>query len=207
VHLSALGAESGTSKYAKTKREGEKETRKAFPGATILRPSVVFGPEDDFFNKFASLSRCLPALPLIGGGHTRYQPVYVGDVAEAALAALTIPDGSVQGPRGRLYELGGPETVDMRMIYEMAFDAVGMRRPLVNLPWPVAKLQGAILSLVPGMPLTMDQVETLKADSIVSDKASTLADLGIAPTAMELIVPAYLERYRTGGKFADKMRA
>jgi NADH dehydrogenase len=207
VHLSALGAENGFSHYAQTKREGEAALRKAFPAATVLRPSVVFGPEDDFFNKFALLARLLPALPLIGGGLTKFQPVYVGDVANAAIAALTLPEGTPADPRGKIFELGGPEEIDLRGIYETVFAATGRRRALINMPWALAKAQGALLSLMPGVPLTADQVETLKADSVVSAKALTLADLGIAPTAMELIVPSYLARYRSGGRFADKLRA
>src|SRR6185295_9990704 len=129
VHISALGVDKGASKYAISKRKGEEAVKAAFPAAVILRPSVVFGPEDDFFNKFARLSAILPLLPLIGGGKTKFQPVYVGDVAAAAMAALS------PAAAGKTYELGGPETVDFRGIYERLFACTQRRRFLMPLPW------------------------------------------------------------------------
>ncbi len=202
VHISALGAEQGTSRYARSKKAGEEAARASFPAVTILRPSVVFGPDDDFFNKFAHMARFLPALPLIGGGHTKFQPVYVGDVARAVMAALTQP-----GAAGRTYELGGPDIVDFRRIYEMLFEMTGRRRHLVTLPWGLAKIDGAILSLLPKPPLTADQVESLKTDTVVSNGAAGLQDLGIAPTSMAQILPGYLEHYRAGGKFGAEGKA
>ncbi len=206
AHISALGCEKGSSRYAKSKLEGEKAVQKAFPDATILRPSVVFGPDDDFFNKFASLSRYAPALPLIGGGGTKFQPVYVGDVADAVLAALTLPSGEGD-PRGKTYELGGPEVVNFCEIYERLFRNTGRKRMLVSLPWGIAKVKASFLSMLPKPPLTRDQVESLKTDNVCGENALKLADLGVRPTGMALILPSYLEHYRPGGKFADKKRA
>jgi NADH dehydrogenase len=162
----------------------------------IVRPSVVFGADDAFFNKFAALARCLPALPLIGGGRTRFQPVYVGDVAEAVVAALD------HGSEGQIYELGGPEVLDFREIYARLFAHTGQRRMLVSLPFPLAKVQAAFMSVLPAPPLTCDQVESLKADSVVSAGALQLGDLGVAATALASVLPAYLESYRPGGRFA-----
>jgi uncharacterized protein YbjT (DUF2867 family) len=198
VHISALGVDRAKSKYAATKRAGEEAVRNAFPQAAILRPSVVFGPEDSFFNRFAALSAIMPALPLIGGGRTKFQPVYVGDIAAAVMAALS------PAAAGKTYELGGPETVTFREIYERLFACTLRRRPLISLPWGVAKLQASFLSLLPDPPLTRDQVETLKTDSIVSPGAMTLDDLGVTPTGMSLILPGYLDHYRKGGAFAAR---
>lgn len=207
VHISALGCDKGGSRYAKSKLEGEKAVRKAFPAATILRPSVVFGPDDDFFNKFAGLARLAPALPLIGGGNTRFQPVYVGDVADAVLAALTLPGVGAGDPRGKIYELGGPEVATFREIYQRLFSHTGRKRTMVSLPWGLAKVNATFLGMLPHPILTRDQVESLKTDTVVDEKALTLQDLGINPTGMALILPSYLEHYRPGGRFADKKRA
>lgn len=207
VHISALGCDKGTSRYAKSKFEGEKAVKKAFPDVTILRPSVVFGPDDNFFNKFAELARYAPALPLIGGGNTQFQPVYVGDVADAVMAALTLPDVGEADPRGKIYELGGPETVTLREIFERLLKNTGRKRMLVSLPWGLAKIQATFLGMMPHPMLTRDQVESLKTDTTVGKKALTLQDLGITPTGMALILPAYLEPYKPGGRFADKKRA
>lgn len=207
VHISALGIGDAKALYARTKREGEDAVRAAFPAATILRPSVVFGPEDNFFNKFASLSRILPFLPLIGGGGTRFQPIYVGDVADAAIAALTLPGLAPSGPRGKTFALGGPETVDFREIYARLSRFTGRSRALASIPWPLAKIQALFLGLLPNPLLTQDQVEMLRSDSVVPADACTLSDLGIAPTAMDVILPTYLGRFRAGGKFAEKAAA
>jgi NADH dehydrogenase len=201
VHVSALGVDKQSpSAYARTKAEGEERVRAEFPSASILRPSVVFGPEDDFFNRFATLARFSPALPLIGGGHTRFQPVYVGDVA-AAVRLLV--DGLA--PEGRTWELGGPEVVTLRRIMEMVLEMTGRRRLLVPLPWSIAMVQGALLQLLPKPLLTVDQVKLLKRDNVVSAAAEaegrTLAGLGITPTGMAAIVPGYLYRYRKAGQF------
>ncbi len=202
VHISSLSCDRGTSRYAESKKRGEAAVQRAFPAVTILRPSVVFGPEDEFFNMFAGLARYLPVLPLIGGGKTKFQPVYVGDVAAAVMAALARADAP-----GEVYELGGPETLDFRQIYEQLFACTGRRRALLSLPFGIAKIQASFLSLLPKPPLTRDQVESLKTDNIVTPGAKTLDDLGIGPTGMSLILPAYLEHYRPGGHFGDKKRA
>lgn len=196
IHISALGIEDSKAKYAKSKLDGEEEIRKGFKKVTILRPSVIFGEDDNFFNMFAHLARFTPILPLIGGGKTKFQPVFVGDVADAAIAALTSKDA-----KGKIYELGGAETIDFKGIYDRLFTYTNRKRVLMPLPFCLAKIQAFFLSLLPNPILTPDQVESLKTDSIVSEGALTLSDLGITPTAMDLILPRYLEIYRQGGRF------
>ncbi len=204
VHISSLSCDKASSQYAQSKLAGEKEVLQHFPRATILRPSVIFGPDDSFFNMFAELSRYLPFLPLIGGGQTKLQPVYVGDVADAVMACLFTPRvREKHNPEGKIYELGGPEVYSFQEIYEKMFSYTGRRRMLVNLPWGVAKVQARFLSLLPKPLLTCDQVETLKSDNIVSPGAYNFATLGLTPKALDLILPAYLERYRAGGKFGS----
>lgn len=198
AHISALGIETSRAKYARSKLEGEKAVRSNFPKAVIFRPAVVFGDDDSFFNKFAEMSRFLPALPLIGGGRTKLQPVYVGDVAEAVVKALGKEDA-----QGRIYELGGPEVVSFREVYERLFKYTDRRRWLVKIPFWLAKVQGFFLGLLPVPPLTMDQVELLKTDSIVAPDAPGLKELGIEPKSMNLILPRYLGTYRSGGRFAE----
>lgn len=207
VHISALGCDRGTSRYARTKYAGEDAIRTVFPAVTILRPSVVFGPEDDFFNMFAELARYVPVMPLIGGGHTKFQPVYVGDVADAVVAAATRPPLGDHDPRGRIFELGGPEVVDFREIYNRIFTLTRRERALMPLPWGVAKIQAGVMSLLPRPLLTPDQVESLRTDNVVTPGALGLADLGIAATGMNLILPSYLAHYAPGGRFGDKKRA
>jgi len=197
VHISAIGADPASpSAYARSKAEGEQSLRAAFPEAVILRPSVVFGPEDDFFNRFATLAQLLPALPLIGGGKTRFQPVYVGDVADAVVAALDDPAAT-----GRTYELGGPRIYTFRTLMELVLAETRRKCLLLPLPWTLASLQASFLEWLPTPPLTRDQVKLLKHDNVVSPGALTLKDLGIEPTAVEAIVPSYLDRYRRGGWF------
>ena len=198
VHISSLGVDQATSKYAVTKLDGENAIHSNFPNATILRPSVIFSDDDSFFNMFASMSRVFPALPLIGGGKTKFQPVFVGDVADATIAALTNPDAKAQ-----TYELGGPDIVTFKEIYELVFKYTGHKRCLINLPFGIAKVEAAFLSLLPKPPLTVDQVQSLKTDNIVNEDAQTFKELGIDPTPMSLILPTYLESYRDGGRFAD----
>lgn len=207
VHISALSCDKGTSKYAKTKFAGEKEIKKAFKNVTILRPSVIFGTNDNFFNMFAELSRYTPILPLIGGGKTKFQPVYVGDVVSAIIAALSLPAIGDKNPCGKIYELGGPEVTSFRGLYEQIFNYTNRRRVLVSLPWGLAKIQASFMQLLPKPLLTRDQVETLKCDNIVSKKALMLSDLDIAPTPMASILPGYLSRYKSGGAFNNKKRA
>jgi NADH dehydrogenase len=195
VHLSAIGADPASpAAYGRSKAAGEAAVRSAFPEAVILRPSIVFGPEDDFFNRFAAMARFAPGLPLIGGGVTRFQPVYVGDVADAVLATLQRPDAA-----GKTYELGGPRIYTFKELLEMILAETGRYRGLVNIPFPVAALQAAILEWLPGAPLTRDQVEMLKRDNVVTPGAPGLADLGVAPTALEQILPTFLDRYRRAG--------
>jgi NADH dehydrogenase len=204
VHMSAIGADaSSPSVYARTKAAGEAAVKEVFPQAVILRPSVVFGPEDEFFNRFAALARISPALPLIGGGRTRFQPVFAGDVAKAVIAALT---GKAQD--GTVYELGGPEILDLREVMKRVLAYTMRKRWLVNLPFPLAKLQGAVLQLLPNPPLTLDQVRLLEKDNVVSEAAirnsHTLEGLGVEePVAVEAVVPDYLKQYRPKGQFSE----
>ena len=198
VHISALGADPRSpSIYARTKAAGEGAVRDAFPTATILRPSVVFGPEDQFFNRLATMAMISPVIPLIGGGETRFQPVYVGDVAEAAVRVI---DDSTTA--GRTYELGGPKVYTMRELTELLLAEIHRKRLLVNLPFGLAGLQARLLSLLPEPPLTPDQVEMLKRDNVVGAGALTLEALGITPTAVEAILPTYIDRFRKGGWYA-----
>lgn len=202
VQVSAIGADpAAASHYASSKGKGEAAVREAFPKAVILRPSIVFGPEDHFFNRFASMASVLPCLPLIGGGKTRFQPIYVGDVAEAIMASLQ--NGSIAG---KTYELGGPRVFTFRQVLELILSIIKKQRRLVSLPFGIASLQAAFLEWIPGAPLTRDQVRLLKSDNVVGDKALTLADLSIVPTAVELIVPSYLDRFRIGGRFSTIRR-
>jgi uncharacterized protein YbjT (DUF2867 family) len=184
VHLSALGIESAPSRYAESKLWGDAALRAAFAGAAVLRPSVLFGPGDGFFCRFARLSRVLPALPLIGGGRTRFQPVYVGDVAAAALAAVAHP--------GQDFALGGPEVITFREALETVARLTGRRRALVPVPWWLATAQGAVLQYLPGPLLTADQVAQLRADSVVPPGAPGLEALGVRPTALEAVLPRVL---------------
>jgi len=198
VHLSAIGADPrSTSAYARTKAAGEQAVRDAFPTATILRPSVVFGPEDQFFNRLAAVAMVSPVLPLIGGGETRFQPVYVGDVADAVVRCI---DDSTTA--GRTYELGGPKVYSLRALTELLLAEIHRKRYLIDLPFGLASLQARLMSLLPNPPLTPDQVEMLKRDNVVSSGALTLATLGIEPTAVEAILPGYLDRFRRGGWYA-----
>jgi len=204
VHVSAIGAdEHSSSGYARAKAMGEQLVLAAMPSATIVRPSVIFGPEDDFFNRFASLARFVPALPLIGGGHTRFQPVYVGDVASAIVAAV---DGRTSP--GSVYELGGPEVKTLKELLQYVLTTTGRNRLLMPLPFAAAQLQAWFLQFLPKPPLTPDQVELLKSDNVVSAEASrqgrTLEALGIAPVSIEAVAPSYLWRYRKTGQFNVK---
>jgi NADH dehydrogenase len=195
VHVSALGADpQSPSAYARSKAMGEAKVLAAFPPATILRPSIVFGPEDDFFNKFAMLARLAPALPLIGGGHTQFQPVFVGDVAAAVAACLERSDTA-----GRTYELGGPKVYEFRELMALVLEQTGRKRILAPMPFVAAELQAFFLELLPVPPMTRDQVQMLRRDNVTSRGALGLADLGIVPNALEAIVPTYLQRYRKGG--------
>ena len=205
VHVSAIGADANsTSRYARAKAAGEAAVRAAVPSATIFRPSVVFGPEDSFTNRFAGLARLSPVLPLIGGGVTKLQPVYVGDVADAIANAV---DGKTKA--GGTYELGGPEVMTLREIIEIILRVTERNNLLVPLPFGLAKFQSAFLQFAPGdFKLTPDQVELLKTDNVVSEAAKaaglTLEGLGITPDSLEAVTPSYLWRYRKTGQFAHK---
>jgi uncharacterized protein YbjT (DUF2867 family) len=205
VHVSAIGAdENSPARYGRSKAAGEKAVLSAVPSATILRPSVVFGPEDQFTNRFAALARVSPMLPLIGGGLTRLQPVYVGDVATAVAEAV---DGKTKP--GATYELGGPEVLTMREIMELILATTDRKRMLVTLPFGLAKLQALLLQFAPGpLKLTPDQVALLRNDNMVSDAAKaaglTLEGLGVVPDSLEAIAPQYLWRFRPYGQFQRK---
>jgi NADH dehydrogenase len=205
VHVSAIGAdENSPSAYGRTKAAGEKAVLAAVPSATIMRPSVVFGPEDQFTNRFAALARMLPFLPVVGGGETRLQPAYVGDVASAVADAV---DGKTKP--GAIYELGGPEVLTMREIMEIILKITERRSMLVSLPWGLAKFQAHFLQFAPGaLKLTPDQVVMLQSDNVVSDAAKaaglTLQGLGITPDSMEAVAPQYLWRFRAAGQFQRK---
>jgi NADH dehydrogenase len=202
VHISAIGAdENSPSRYARAKAAGEQAVRAAISSAIIMRPSIVFGPEDQFSNRFAALARLSPALPLIGGGMTKMQPVYVGDVATALADAV---DGKAKP--GATYELGGPEVLTMREIMQIILAITGRDRMLVSLPFGLARLQAMFLQFAPGaLKLTPDQVELLRADNVVSGTAKaaglTLEGLGITPDSLEAVAPQYLWRFRASGQF------
>lgn len=198
IQISAIGANSRSSSlYSRTKAAGEEAVRDAFPTATILRPSVVVGPEDQFFNRLAQVAMMSPVMPLIGGGDTRLQPVYVGDVADAVVRCI---DNSATA--GRIYELGGPRIYSLRALIELLLDEVHRKRFLIDLPFGLAALQARLMALLPNPPLTPDQVEMLKSDNVVSSGALGFEALGIAPTAVEAILPTYLDRFRKGGWYA-----
>lgn len=192
VHVSALGVDkSSRSSYARSKLNGERAVLSAMPGAVVLRPSVIFGSEDNFFNQFARLARLLPFLPLIGGGRTRFQPVYVMDVAKAIVAALDEPSAF-----GKTYEIAGPATYTFRELMEFMLQYIDYKPKLVSVPFGLAKVMGGVLELLPHPMLTRDQVTLLQYDNVLSSKARTLKDLGVDPTPMEAVVPGYLGAYR-----------
>jgi len=202
VHVSAIGANAeADSHYAQSKGRGELKVREEFPNATILRPSLVFGPEDEFFNKFASLARFVPMLPLIGGGHTKFQPVFVGDVAEAILRAVRDP-----ATHGKTYELGGPTIYTFKELMQIVLHEISRKRLLVPVPFFLASIKAFFLGLLPKPLLTIDQVRLLKTDNVVSADALTLADLGITADALEAVVPSYLWRFRPKGQFQETIK-
>jgi NADH dehydrogenase len=202
VHVSSLGADpEAESHYAKTKGEGEKLLREEFADATILRPSLLAGPDDDFFNKFAALARMLPMLPLIGGGHTKFQPVFVGDVADAIVKCV-----SDTATKGKTYELGGPGTYSFKALMQLVLQETGRSRLLLPVPFWLASIKAMFLQFLPGKLLTPDQVTSLKADNLVSPNALTFKDLGIAPDSIEAILPSYLWRFRPRGEYDEAVR-
>jgi uncharacterized protein YbjT (DUF2867 family) len=201
IMVSGLGASlAATSQAATAKGQAEAASQKAFPGAVIVRPSVVFGPDDRFFNKLAAMARISPVLPLFGGGEVKYQPVYVGDIAEAI--ATLVDQGAATG---RVYEFGGPEVASMKAITQFVADTTLRKRLLLPVPWGITKIMGAVMGYLPGKPLTLDQVELLKHDNVVSESAIasqlTLEGLGITPRSFRSVAPSYLYRYRKEGQF------
>lgn len=196
VHISALGVDKSKSAYAITKILGERAVQEFYPTGTILRPSVIFGADDSFFNMFARLAKILPFFPLIGGGKTRFQPVYVMDVAKAVVHALCDISAA-----GTIYELGGPEVLSFKDIYKRLFTYTSKETCLINMPWWVARIQAVFMSVLPTPPLTNDQITSLQTDNIVSEGAKHFSDLGIKPTPMDVVVPHYLN-YPTSKKIA-----
>lgn len=204
VHVSAIGAdEASPAKYARSKAAAEKLVLAAQPEAVIMRPSILFGPGDNFFNRFASLATMSPALPLIGGGHTRFQPAFVGDVASAIADAV---DGKARG--GTIYELGGPEVRTFKELMQLVLATIERKRLLVPFPFFLAKVQAMALQFLPVPLLTPDQVDMLRVDNVVSEAAKAegriLQGLGITPEPMEAILPAYLWRFRKAGQFRNR---
>jgi len=198
IHISAIGADAkSASDYARSKALGEAAVRSAFPRAVILQPSILFGPEDGFFNRFAAMARISPILPIVGG-KTRFQPVYVGDVADAVLAGVTRDDTA-----GCLFELGGPDVRTFKQLIEYMLKIIERNREILDLPLPLARFQAMFLERLPGKLLTGDQIKLLQRDNIVAEGALDLASLGIVPTPMDLILPGYLARFRKGGRRVD----
>lgn len=207
VMISAIGADANsTAKYARTKAAGEAAVREAIPSATIVRPSVVFGQEDSFFNKFGAMAGLAPALPLIGGGATRFQPVFAGDVGKAVAAILATPKAA-----GQTYELGGPGVYTFKALMEIVCKETQRKRVLAPIPFGIAKLLGLggdIVSVLPfAPPITTDQVEMLKTDNVADHGLPGLAELGVTPTPLEGVIPTYLWRFRKGGQFAQPAAA
>lgn len=207
VQLSAIGADSASeSLYARSKGEGERAVCDAIPTATILRPSIVFGAEDSFFNKFATMASFSPMLPIIGGGQSKFQPVYVDDLADAICAALERPEAA-----GKTYEIGGPRSYSFRELMELMLSETGQRRFLVPIPFLVASWIGFVAQIIGRLPfmeplLTQDQVKLLKHDNVVdmSGAVGTIADLGVEPHTVESVLPSYMVRYRRYGQFAEQ---
>ncbi len=209
THISAIGADAQSSSiYASTKGRAEAAIQSTLPDATILRPSIVFGPEDSFFNKFAAMARISPFLPLVGGGKTKFQPVYVEDVAEAV--ALSV-DGKIAS--GKIYELGGRDVLTFKQCLQTMLEVIGRKRALVPMPFSIASMIGSIASAIPLItpPLTSDQVTLLKRDNVVSDSAKaegrTLEGMGIQPVKVASILPTYLVHFRPHGQFTGSGKA
>jgi uncharacterized protein YbjT (DUF2867 family) len=194
VHISAIGADPNSpSRYGATKAAGETSVRQNFPAASILRPSIVFGPEDQFFNRFARIAQSLPIMPVICG-ETRFQPVYVGDVADAVMACLGRADTA-----GELFELGGPRVCTFREILAYVLKETARHRPMLSVPLPIVRVMAAIGQLLPAKPFTRDQLLMLQRDNIAAPGTPGLPELGVVPTPVELVVPTYLRRFRPGG--------
>lgn len=197
VHVSAIGADANSkSDYARSKAAGEAAVGDTFPRATILRPSVIFGKDDNFFNLFGSLSRFTPVLPLIGGGKTKFQPVYVDDVAEAVVRSLENTDCA-----GKTYELGGPRVLDFKELMQMTLQGTQRSARLIPVPFWWAKIEAMFLEIMPNPLLTRDQVELLKSDNVAGSGTDGLAELGIEAKSLEAVLPTYLDKYRPKGSY------
>lgn len=197
VHMSALGADADSkSKYARSKAAGEEAVKAAFPEAVIVRPSVIFGAQDGFFNRFASMAAVSPALPMIGGGRTKFQPVYVGDVAEVIFRGLFNADMA-----GKTYELGGKDVFSLEEVYLLLLKQTGKHRGLVPLPLPLAKLMGCVLGMLPVPPMTHDQMVLMERDNVLNGDLPGLADLGIEAKTVASELPVYMNMYRNGGQY------
>jgi NADH dehydrogenase len=194
IHVSAIGADAASpSLYARSKAAGEANVLAAFPGASILRPSIIFGPEDNFFNRFAAMAGLSPVIPITGGS-ARFQPVYAGDVADAVLAAISAESA------GKTYELGGPEVKTFKELIDFMLKIIERNRMVIDMPAGLANVQAMFLERLPGKLLTTDQIKLLQRDNVVADGALGLTQLGITPVRMDLILPGYLARYRPGGR-------
>lgn len=206
VHISALGVSAeAKSAYARSKAEGESKAIHAFSRTVILRPSVVFGPEDHFFNLFAAMARASSLLPLIGGGKTRFQPVYVGDVAKAVANIVKSPDP--ENYDGQIFELGGPRAYTFRELLDLMKEYTRLEANYISLPFPAAKLLGFFASILPNPPLTVDQVRSLQGDSVIEENSPGLKELGVEATAAESVLPTYLDKFCPGGRFGEKKQA
>lgn len=208
VHISALGADTQSkSEYQQSKANGEAAVLKAFSTATILRPSIIFGEGDGFFSRFAKMARLLPVLPLIGGGKTRFQPVYVGDVIAAIVTAFEYHDLSPSHFHGKIIECAGPETYSFKELLNYIQNQIGTDKPLFPLSFGLARFKAWFWEKLPGKILTVDQVNSLEQDNVLTGQHQTLEDIDIIPTPMEVIVSDYLEAYRSGGQFAGRHHA
>ena len=197
VHISALGIkEKHSSHYMQSKLQGEKNIQDNFKSSVILRPSIVFGPEDKFFNTFASIAQFSPFLPLVGGGKTKFAPIYVGDVAKAIVKAIELNNSEP-----KIYELGGPKNYSFKELMEILLIEIKKKRLLIPIPFGVAKFQSYFLQMMPNPLLTPDQVELLKHNNIISGDHPALKDFGITGTSIQSILPKYIYRFRTGGQF------
>ena len=197
IHVSALGVKEGhSSLYMQSKLQGEKNIQNTFKPTVILRPSVVFGPEDKFFNTFASIAQFSPALPLIGGGKTKFEPIYVGDVAKAIVKTLELNNS-----KPKVYELGGPENYSFKELMKILLNEIKKKRFLIPIPFGFAKFQSYFLQMMPNPLLTPDQVELLKHNNVISGDHPTLKDLGITGTFIQNILHKYIYRFRAGGQF------
>jgi len=202
VHISTMGISTESeSIYSRSKAQGDEAVRAEFPQATLVKPSIIFGPEDNFFNKFANLARFLPALPLIGGGYTKFQPVFVGDVAAAIVKCVSDP-----ATRGKTYELGGPNVYSFKEMLEIILRVTDRKRFLIPIPFWLATIQAFFLQFLPEPLLTPDQVRFLKTGNVVSPDALTFKDLGIAPDSLEAVLPTYLWRFRARGQYEETGR-